>query len=280
VRKLTISTLAARVAAMGLVVAGLVVPAMTLADSQPRDFDKYSIMYGGAWTKAEWTKKVDNGDGKNAAANIQKIYFNEGRGITRANFATTVDGEVHNNGEVVVGGKVVATAAHVQGREFLPGSTKDGSVYSRPIPDPFRPAGDVAAWVNMDGGVYHYAIIKACGNTVRGQAVAKPTPSPTPKPTEKPTPKPTPTATSEVTPTPTATPTPTPTPTPVVTPAPTTTPTPTGEVLGVATLPDTGPEALLGGVAGVTALGYAARGYLRSRRSVLDALRGKDKPKH
>jgi hypothetical protein len=56
---------------------------------------------------------------------------------------------------------------------------------------------------------------------------------------------------------------------------PTPTPTPTGQVLG-ATLPATGPETLLGGVGGLTAIGYATRGYIRSRKSLLDALRGKN----
>jgi hypothetical protein len=60
-------------------------------------------------------------------------------------------------------------------------------------------------------------------------------------------------------------------------PSPTPTPTPaTPQVLG-ATLPATGPEAALGGIAGVTALGYAGRAYLRSRKSVIDALRGKNR---
>ena len=64
---------------------------------------------------------------------------------------------------------------------------------------------------------------------------------------------------------------PTPTPTPVPT------PTPTGQVLS-ANLPATGPETAFGGVAGLTAIGYASRAYLRSRKSVLDALRGKGRP--
>lgn len=367
-----------KVAHMAVAVAMLAVvatPVIASAAAQPRDFDKYSIMYGGAWSKTEWVNKVNNGDGRHSAADLQRIYFNENRGITQANFANTVDGTVLNNGNVIVDGRVVATQAAVQGRNFLPGSTVDGSVYSRPIPDPFRPAGDTAAWVNMDGGVYHYSIIKACGNTVRGNAV--PQPSPTATPTPAPTPVPTPTATPTPVPTPNPTPAPqvfecvkltasqpdkareantyrftvtsrienvtitgyrfsvtqlgaggttnvqdidasvpfaeytlgagtwdvsaqvktsagmtafnsacstrvvvgelvTPKPSVVPTPLPTVTPG-KGQVLGAATLPSTGPEAMLGGVAGLTAMGYAARGYLRSRKNVLDALRGKNR---
>lgn len=63
-------------------------------------------------------------------------------------------------------------------------------------------------------------------------------------------------------------------PTPSHTPTPTPTPTSTPQVLG-ATLPATGPEAALGGMAGLTAIGFASRAYLRSRKGVVDALRGK-----
>lgn len=105
---------------------------------------------------------------------------------------------------------------------------------------PDYPAGVLFAWAN--GGT------KAC-------VASTPTPTPTP------------TATPTVKPTPTATPVHTPTPTPKATPA----------VLGTSTpaLPDTGAESLLGGAAGLTAIGYATRSYLRSRKSVVDALRRK-----
>jgi hypothetical protein len=49
---------------------------------------------------------------------------------------------------------------------------------------------------------------------------------------------------------------------------------PTGQVLG-ASLPATGPEAALGGIAGVSAIGVASRAYLRSRKSLLDSMRRK-----
>lgn len=62
-----------------------------------------------------------------------------------------------------------------------------------------------------------------------------------------------------------------PSPTPK-TPSPT--PSPKGAVLGE-TLPETGPAAALGGMAGLTAIGFASRAYLRSRKSLVDAMRGK-----
>jgi hypothetical protein len=53
-----------------------------------------------------------------------------------------------------------------------------------------------------------------------------------------------------------------------------------GQVLSAATapatpaLPATGPETALGGAAGLTAIGFAARSYVRSRKNLLGALRG------
>ncbi|GAC1369505.1 MAG: hypothetical protein NVSMB39_1400 [Candidatus Saccharimonadales bacterium] len=253
----------ARVAALGLVAASLVAPTMAFATtgSEPRDADRGSIMYNGAYSKSEWTEKVDLGDGLNSSAMIQQVYFNEGRGITRANFlsADTVDGTVYKDGHVVVNGQTVATNGMTVSRVPSPGSVQSGSVFEGTTASIFI-ADSIPAFVNMQDGTFHYAVIKSCGNPVRATAVVKPTPTPMATPTPKPT----------------ATPVPTklPTPTPVATPA------PTPKVLGVTTtLPDTGAESAFGGVAGVTALGYATRSYLRSRKSVADALRGKNQSK-
>jgi hypothetical protein len=61
----------------------------------------------------------------------------------------------------------------------------------------------------------------------------------------------------------------------VVTTAVVTTPTPTPAVLSATTapLPATGPESALGGVAGVSAIGVAARAYLKSRKGLVNSLR-------
>ena len=367
-----LKTKASRYFALTLVVAGLVVPAMAAAVSQPRDADSNAVMFNGAYSKSEWLGKVNAGDTKQSAANLQQILFREGRGITAANFmsSSTVDGTVFKDGHIEVAGKTVAIGAKSVGRSFIPGSTKSGSVWERPTSVSFV-ANSIPAFVNIEGGSFHYAIIKSCGNPVRATSTIHPTPTPTP------TPKPTLTPTPTPTPTPTTTPTPTPTPTPeqsfaclaltpsqpdvtnhpdvfrftvaskivnvsltgfrftvsrelsgggnttpdvtdidatnnftdftlgqgvwdvraqvktsagitqisdacsaqvtVSAPTPTPTPTPTGQVLS-ASLPATGPETLFGGVAGLTAIGYASRAYLRSRKSVLDALRGKGHP--
>lgn len=60
--------------------------------------------------------------------------------------------------------------------------------------------------------------------------------------------------------------------TPPPSPSPSSKPVDKGQVLGVS-LPDTGPEAALGGAVGLGAMGSAAVAYRRSRRSLLSALR-------
>jgi hypothetical protein len=344
-----------RLAALSLMAVSLALPGVSQAASQPRDCDANSDMYCGAYSKSEFLNKIANGDTKNSSANLKQIYYNENRGISQANFdsAQTVDGTVYKDGRVVVGGKTVATNAQSTGREFVTGSTKSGSVWSRPTSAVFA-SDSIQAWVNMSGNTFHYFILKSCGNTGSATPVATPAPSPkpspsvTPKPSVSPSPSPSPapvenfkcvdlmvsqpdknnkntyrfTVTSDVkgvdvsgyrfsvhqrnSTTPTnvrdidatlnyaeytfgpgtwdinaqvktsagitaiteacnATVT-------VSQPVPAATPASSGQVLG-ATLPHTGPEVALGGVAGLTAIGYAGRAYVRSRKSLLDALR-------
>jgi hypothetical protein len=352
------------------------VTSVVATSSQPRDNDPNSIMWGGCYTMQECFAKIDNGDDHgHSATNIQQIYFNENRGMTRDNFKHAVDGVVYKNGDVRVNGQLVATGARSIGRTNMAGSVKSGSAWERPTQTSFV-ADSIPAWVNMDGGQVNYFVIKSCGNWGHATPVPKPTPSPSPS--VKPTPSPTPSPTYSPTPSPTYSPTPSPTPSPrqsfacvelipaksatqpadknrvnfrftitpdvdnvaitgyrftfsdssqpvdtdantpfterafgvgtftvngqvkttagtsaitdacsatvtvtkppvspspsPVTPSPT--PSPTGRVLGAA-LPDTGPEAALGGMAGLTAIGFASRAYLRSRKSVIDAMRGK-----
>ncbi len=350
---LTVVTKFARVLAASLIVVTVGLPVAANADGG-RDCVANSIMWCGALTKTEWVNKVHAGDGHNSAANIQQIYFKEGRGITEADFKSscTVDGVAYKDGRVVVGGKTVATGAKSIGRAQQPGAVRSGSVWMTPNQNAFL-SGSISAWVDMCGGQFHWFILKSCGNAGVGMAVAKPTPAPTPKPAPKisPTPKPTPApvlsfkclslrefkpadqpdvfrftvdsnvdgvtltgfrftaqqegsdnaadvsdtdagtnfkdysfasgtwvvqaqvktsagitainddCTAMVT-VPVA---------PSTSPSPA--PKPTGEVLGAATLPATGPEVLLGGAAGLTAIGYAGRAYLRSRKSLLAAMR-------
>jgi hypothetical protein len=50
-------------------------------------------------------------------------------------------------------------------------------------------------------------------------------------------------------------------------------PSPSASPDSGSTLPDTGPAAAIGGIAGVGSIGYASYVYLRSKKGVIDALR-------
>lgn len=294
----------AKAVAIALIIGGIIAPVTSVlaTTAQPRDNDANSILWGGCYTKQECVDKITKGDGHHTAANIQHIYYQEGRGITQASFmsGSTVDGTVYKDGRVVVNGQTVATGAKSIGRTNMPGSVKSGTVYERPTSVSFV-ANSIPAYVNMEGGTFHYFIIKSCGNAGTGTPVKKPTPSPspsktptptpskspspspsksptptpTPSPSKSPTPSPSPSKSPSPTPTPTHTPSPSPSesPTPVITSTPSATPG-GGEVLG-ATLPQAGPEAALGGMAGLTGIGLASRAYLRSRKDLRNSLRKK-----
>ena len=229
-------------------------PLSVSAATQPRDCDSNAIVYCGVYTKAELSVKISKGDTRNSAFNLQRIFFNEGRGITTAGIGRAVEGTVYKDGRVVVGGKTVATAAMSSGRQYISGSKKQGSVWIRPVSVSFV-SNSIPAYVNMDGGVFHWAIIKSCGNTVSAKAIPKPTPEPTPTPTP--------------TPIPTYTPVPTLTPTPSLIPTPPPVPTPEQP------LPDTGAADVLGGAMGLGTLGYAGQAYLRSKSNLVKSLKRK-----
>lgn len=344
-----------RLVITAMVVASGFVPAAVGATTNPTDTDSNAIMWGGAYDKAAFLNKVANGDGHNSSANLKNIYYNEGRGITSSNFssASTVDGTVFKDGHVEVNGKTVATGAVSVGRVKLTGSWADHELWARPTSVSFA-ANSIQAFVDLQNGVFQYAILKSCGNPVTATPVTTPTSSkpvaPSKSPSPSPSPSPTPNASDicqRLTPTqpdkrnqPTlfrfsvsnsrpygvavtgyrfsfsdgtddvvtsanknyvertvtagqsltvhavvqtnhgesdsseacsatvtvnaASATSTPTPSPQS----------TGQVLGVS-LPDTGPEAALGGVLGLTGMGMAAGAYVRSRRTLVSALRGK-----
>ncbi len=218
-------------------------PSSAIAVSQPRDCDANAVVNCGAYTIAELKSKLQKGDGRNSAANLQKIYYHENRGIAPKELDKVVEGKVTKDGRVIVNGKVVATNAQSTGREFMPGSTKSGSIYSRPTSASFRSA-ELPAYVHMEGGKFDWAVLKVCGNTVSAKPVEQPV---KPKPeTEKPKPEaPKPEAPKPEAPKPE-------TPAPIVeAPAP--------------VLPETGVGLL--NLLGLTTLGAASTAYLRSRRN-------------
>lgn len=216
--------------------------------------DSNAIVYCGAGSQADLVRKIDNGDGRNSAANLKAIFYDSGREVTREAILSgdTVAGEVTRDGRVVVGGRTVAVGALSIGRENIPGSTRLASgVYERPTSVSFRSV-SLPAWVHMPGGAFRWAIISSCGNLVRATPVATPTPSPSPTP--------------NVTPLYTPTPLPTPMPTPAPTPVPPTAPTPV-------VIPRSGPAGDFMGVVGLSGLGWAAYAWGRSKRRLNNARR-------
>ncbi len=145
----------------------LVMPSATaMAVAQPRDYDNNAVMYGGAYSVSEFTTKYKNGDGRNSAGNLQNIY--RGFGINADNVRNVVNGSVTKDGRVIVNGKVVATNVWTSGRQPMDNSTAMNGVYLRPPAVSFL-NNSLDAFVNMEGGTFRYAIVKACGNPVYPQ---------------------------------------------------------------------------------------------------------------
>ena len=186
----------------------IIIPASTQAASH--DCDNNAITYCGADTKTELLSKISHGDGRHDSDDLQGIY--NGRGMTTAaiNSADTVDGIVTRDGNVMVGGKTVATGALTTGRQDMPGSTLNAdTLYVRPPSVSFKQS-QLDAWVYMSGGVFRWAIIKACGNPVTANPIAPPVlgkgggarpvpspPAPRPQPTSAPESKPAPIVTPQ-----------------------------------------------------------------------------------
>lgn len=172
-KHLTIKQRLVALAGILAIATAFALPAVKNAMAVAQDCDANAIIWCGAQTKAELTGRMTNGDGHNSASSINQIYAE--RGITAAgiNSSDTVEGSVNNKGEVIVGGRVVATNVWSSGRQFIPGSVKDGSIYMRPTSVSFR-SQSLPAFVNMSGGTFKWAIIKSCGNPVK--QIAKPFP--------------------------------------------------------------------------------------------------------
>lgn len=153
-----------------------------------KDCDANAIMWCGAYGKTEWAYKVAGGDGHNTGANLQGIY--KAYSVSVDEMKLAVDGTVTKDGNVIVGGKTVATGAKSIGRQKLgTDSVPQNGVWLRPTQTSFK-SPSLEAFVYMKDGVFQWAVIKACGNV----AIATPVPKPTPKP------KPTPVTPQEVVP--------------------------------------------------------------------------------
>jgi hypothetical protein len=152
---------AATVSAVALLQASVVVAA------DGRNCDNNAIVYCGAQSTGELAQIMQSGDGRHA--DIVQIYAQYG--ISQDKVAQAVNGQVTKDGRVLVDNKVVATGAMTVGRQDMPGSTKVGSIFSRPPSVSFR-QNALDAFVYMPGGQFAWAIIKSCGNPVAATPVA------------------------------------------------------------------------------------------------------------
>ena len=166
-----------------------ILPLMPVAAlAATNDCDSNAVIRCGVDSKADLIHNLVNGDGRHS--DIGQIY--QSMGISRAEIASsrTVNGRVTRGGRVIVGDQTVATGATSLGRQDLPGSTKSGSLFSRPTSVSFQ-QDSLPAYVYMKSGQFQWAVIKSCGNPV----VAKPVMAhaqfvPTPQPAAAPMPAP------------------------------------------------------------------------------------------
>ncbi len=166
-----------RIVVIALVaIAAAVAPFVAKAESQPRDCDTNAMMHCGAYTKTEFDSKYKNGDVLHTGANLIHVYAETGFSKTAFDSTATVDGSVTKDGKVIVNGTAVATAAHSFGRLFISGSNcsdehKVGDLWERSTECSFR-SDSLSAWVYLKDGVFEWAVLKSCGNTVLAKSVA------------------------------------------------------------------------------------------------------------
>ncbi len=128
-------------------------------DTTP-DCDKFAVMYCGSSTKNDVLDKLQNGDTKNSASDIQKIFSQFGLNASRIQADNFVKGVVFQNGEVRVGNKVVATGAITYIRTM-----------GRVNVDKMGSAQEALVHINSNGQ-FEYAIMTPCGNPVTAKPVA------------------------------------------------------------------------------------------------------------
>jgi hypothetical protein len=171
--------------------------AANVAFNGPFDSDANAVIFGGArdCTQVQQSYAAD--------ASIQAIYafFFIGQSTINNFCNAAVAGQVTKDGQVIVGGKVIATNALTAGRLNMTGSTKvakNGVVFYVRPPSVSFVSNSLNAFVVLNNGKFLYAILSSCGNPVAATPVT-PAPAPTPTPTPTPTPKPTPTPVTTIT---------------------------------------------------------------------------------
>lgn len=165
---------------VGLVAASLVfVPAA--ASAEQGDCDANAVIRCGAYSLTKLQEQYR----ANQAGNVQSLYRTFGISSVD-DLKGMVEGTVSRDGKVYVGDKVVATNGVTAGRQRIGGDNTavlGGAFYQRPLGQGFAEGVTrLQAYVKMENGKFVYAVIKACGNPVKGTPTVTPPPAPQPKP--------------------------------------------------------------------------------------------------
>jgi hypothetical protein len=171
---------------------------INIEDEGGRDCDTNSIIYCGAYTKAELMDKLSNGDtvhsGSDLVDTLHSYYVDHGmtgpdtyRGPGYIYYdmlfwtANAVSGRLYVNGDIYVGDKLMATGAQPCGREkFLDTDYQSGSLWCRLVPNFAAGTEYLDVWVfistfyidrhdytyHQGNGTFIGAIMKPCGNPV------------------------------------------------------------------------------------------------------------------
>jgi len=239
------------------------------ASSQVRDNDTNAIIYGGAYSVKELKQKLNDGaDGPHqSAAQLTDLFAKNG--IYEKDFGQLVDGYVTDDNKVIVDGKVVKSDVTTMGRHDIKGSKRD-TRFSYPIylrhPSVSFLSKKLPAFVSMNyDHTYAYAILKPCGNIVKGPGVKhKAVPKP---PVVKPKPKP-----------PVVVPVPTPKPIVRTVEVEKVVPVVQKETVYVTksvskgNMPTSGPAEAAAGAMGLTSVGGAVFAWIRSKKGLLSAI--------
>ncbi len=154
-----------------------------------KDCSASAVAKCGVWSVSELRKAYNN----DSTPGLKNIFNGMGISSNMINNSTIKEGTVGKDGKVKVDGKVVATDASSAGRTVMSHTTQrvkrthgGTTYYESPTSDSFR-SKTLASYVILDkDGRFQGAVVKDCGNPVKGKPV---TPTPEPKPEPKPEPE-------------------------------------------------------------------------------------------
>jgi len=161
------------IATFAVVTAGMVGLDVIRANAaDTKNCDANAVVWCGADTTSQLAGLYNSGDGHNSAASIHNIY--QWFGISSSDVTSmgtyTVEGSVAKNGDVYVGGTLVATGAVTGGRLNISGSTQrvqNGTTFYTRTPSVSFLQGSLTAMVVMKDGVFQFAVLHSCGNPVK-----------------------------------------------------------------------------------------------------------------